>query len=310
MDDENLENDNAPSEVRENFTTLKKVSLHLGAHKTATTHLQRSLGRAHRRLRQRGIALHVAEKLRKEGVVLGPDVEKVATPELLATWRSHFIEATEGFEKVVISDENLLGAHHRPGLPEHLKMYKTAAKRLAKFEQVFAGTEMTVFLGIRNPTDYLESSFSQSLVHGRWASVDEFLESAPVSSIAWAPLVKALAERQPVVLWRYEDYSQLFPQIISRLVDPDLADRVKPEGQKHQIGLSVKAVEMILENKILNAVRTRAEFALSVRDMFPPESETDKFRFYDRISRMEAMTAYEKDVEEIKSIPNVTFLRP
>ncbi|EBA05099.1 hypothetical protein RB2150_13456 [Rhodobacteraceae bacterium HTCC2150] len=310
MDEMNVGTSVSRADVDLGFNTLKSVSLHLGAHKTATTHLQRSLARAHRRLRQRGIGLHVAEKLRNEGVIMGPDVEKSASPETIQTWRNHFIKATDGFERVVISDENLLGAHHRPGLPPHLKMYKTAAKRLAKLEQVFADTEMTVFLGIRNPTDYLESSFSQSLVHGRWASVEEFLESAPVASIQWAPLVKSLAERLPVVLWRYEDYSQLFPQIISNLVDPELADRIKPEGQKHQIGLSVKAVEMILDNKVLHAVRTRAEFALSVRDMFPPENETDKFRFYDRLSRMEGMTAYEKDVEEIKSIPNVTFLRP
>jgi len=310
MDSDQTENRDGPLAMADGFSTLKQVSLHLGAHKTATTHLQRSLSRAHRRLSQHGVALHVAEKLRTQGIIIPPNVQEFATPDQIAKWRVHFAAAAEGFEKLIVSDENLLGAHHRPGLPPNLKMYKTAAARLDVLQQVFAGTETRVFLAVRNPTDYLESSFSQSLIHGRWAPVEKFLQSAPVSSILWAPIVRGLAQRLPVTLWRYEDYSQIFTKIIAEMALPDLADRVKPAGEKHQVGLSIKAAEMILANNVLRAVRSRAEYALAVRDMFPPENDNDKFRFYDHQSRMEAMTSYEHDIEEMKTIPNVTFLRP
>ena len=140
--------------------------------------------------------------------------------------------------------------------------------------------------------------------------MQEFRETAPVAEVIWAPVIRKLAALFPVTLWRHEDYMPVFPQIIAQMATPELVDIIKPVPEKHQVALSAKAVEMILDNKIPLSRTTRSEFAKSVRELFPTGKEHKKFRFYDRLERMEGMASYERDVEEIKSIPNVTFLRP
>lgn len=190
----------------------KAWRIHIGAHKTATTHLQEIMAARSGALSEAGIhhtdmrgnwllectlergkdwwkRLNVSRRLRARRAVAQMESE-TALPVLLV---SH---------EQIIDDISGLFAD---------RYYPDAGRRLGDLMLALSGREVTLFLSLRSHAQLLPSAYCQCLRTGRWdiPSLDN-LEPWALSNVAtWTDLVRRLRRACPraeLVAWKFEDY--------------------------------------------------------------------------------------------------------
>ena len=155
---------------------LVEVILHIGAHRTGTTSLQRALNRNRRNLIQNRVAYWgpgVTRSGRFSGLLRGPGLEAGETARRIA--RDRGVIALElqrlqarGLEALLISEENILGsmgANLRSGL-----LYPGLAERLGRFRAAFGDRCTRIGLAIRP----LDAYWASALAYGLEAGVARF----------------------------------------------------------------------------------------------------------------------------------------
>lgn len=288
------------------------VAFHIGAHKTATTHLQRSLRSAAGQLAGLGVQYYGPDTLRLPGRSLqslfglkhqaADDLVNRSAAEQLARLRK------DG-HRLVFSEENFIGALNTPNGRKMKCRYKVADARITGLSAAM-GQSIDIHLAVRRPTAFLNSAYCQLLLGGRVQPLKHYLKSHGIASVDWVDLVSRLRAARgvgAVTVWRYEDYGTLFPQIIAGLVGQDAAASVTPPRRRVNRGLSAAAVAQVLEQAGdvtgENSARA-ARKALPVEDGHPP---------FDGFSEKEhaiSDAAYARQIAAIAQMDGVNLLRP
>lgn len=195
------------------------------------------------------------------------------------------------------------------------RLYPAVETRIHVLSQIFAGHEVQLFLGIRNPATWLPALFANSTAE----TMEKFLRGRPASAFLWSELVERLRRIWPgmsMTLWCNEDMPLIWPGLIRRMagledgapftgefsflpeiMTPEgvgkftayLADRPDlPEDEKHRVTIA------FLE-KFSDETRMLEELDL------PGWSQT----LIDQLSN-----SYDQDTRKIMGIPGVTFLQP
>lgn len=151
----------------------QQVHLHLGAHKTATTHLQQIF------LANRGFVA-------KEGVHYDGPVH-LRSKKWLTAFRGFAGSAPRNMKRPeytrlrakqplaplwLISEENLIGGPgdliRKPGL------YPLVGKRLRSFRRLFPATEVKIFFALRSYDTFLRSCYCEIVRNNEYFSWDHF----------------------------------------------------------------------------------------------------------------------------------------
>ncbi|WP_281826737.1 hypothetical protein [Jannaschia rubra] len=189
------------------------VTLHLGAHRTGTTSLQRLLDRNVAHLNRRGVAIWGPRRTRT-GLLAGvmgdparfsggddPHLHRAAGR--IAISRADL--SASGIGRLVISDENLLG-----GLRENLLLaqpYPTAGARLRRLDRAVPGIDRVV-LAIRAPDAWWASVFAFLITRG-FAPPDRMTVDAIVAAhYGWRQVILDVADAMPrarLTVWTFED---------------------------------------------------------------------------------------------------------
>jgi hypothetical protein len=209
----------------------KELRVHLGAHKTATTHLQDTLA-AHRP----ALLDHDVDIL--SGGKFKPLVRRDARTEGLRhrLWRywpglmsRQFItdlERLSGAHTLLLSDEDLLGHTDEqitnPLYPKLRGLH--LIRRLAD-----RGAKVSLFLGIRSLDGLVPSAYAQMLKslpppEGGMEAVRARLAENPPS---WTELIERIREELPGMelrVWRYEDYQKNWRDILRFYVGRDTGE--------------------------------------------------------------------------------------
>jgi len=288
------------------------VAFHIGAHKTATSHLQRSLKRAREALSAQGVQYYGPDHFRVPGQSIqalfgsGPetgieDTKKRATAQMQALCKDG--------HRLVMSEENFIGPlNQRHGLAMKQR-YTLASDRLAELSNAI-GQDIDVFLAIRRPTAFINSAYCQMLLGGRVQPVEVFQKRNPLSSVDWIDLVARLRSAHGVggvTVWQYEDYGALFAQIMSALIGPDTAQLVTPRPRYINRGLSTAAVAHVLAQEG-DAGGTKA--AIAARNMLPVEEGHSAFDGFAPEEHEIGDAAYARQIRSIAQMQGVTLLRP
>ncbi len=234
-------------------TLPSTVVLHLGAHKTASTHLQHAIMAA---LPLDGVAFAGPRMLRGPGVSLPErfgfplDPADAQVSDLSA--HDALLALSGGAERLVLSEETFAGKLQRGWGRIPTPLYFTAPGRLERLAQIIkeaGGPAIDLCLGIRNPTDYLGSAYSQILNGNRAILPEKYREKNPFEIIDWIDYcarLRAIPGIGSVTVWRYEDYAAVFDQICVAMVGTpniqSLAERIQPR-------LSEQAVDAVLLGK-------------------------------------------------------------
>lgn len=185
-----------------------KLHLHLGAHKTATTHFQNvllsnmSLYKNH--------SHYVPMEEFRELVTHGPKLwDPCCNKEIEA-----YLGQLEQIEKqnLIISDENIIGNAKDIYLSGQLycKM-EERLERLKAFISTFS--EATIWISVRSMDTFIPSMYCESLLHWRFRPFCRvFLGHCEQS---WIPVISALSTQFPTVkinVVLYEEYETVLPK--------------------------------------------------------------------------------------------------
>ena len=288
--------------------------VHIGAHKTASTHLQIGLRRAEGALAQHGIALFTPPALRapelglQDYLGLSPDDE--AAGEHGARLRAAFGRPAE---RLVISEENILGNAHAHDMIRSRRFYPRAETVVPRVLDLLPSGPKTLALAIRDPASFLTSAYSQRLMSGVPDRFDHFLEGLSPLQMSWFDLVSRLRAALPdarIVIWRFEDYPSIAGPVLRALLGPPAAEVPLAHAAAHP-GLSARAhLAVMAEAPALSAMDRDAarERIAALREAHPKAPDAPAFDpFLPRI-KAQSLRAYREDVARIAKVAGVTLL--
>lgn len=129
------------------------VTLHIGAHRTATTTFQHSVRQHLAALHERGVGFWGPERTRKSvfpGLFQNSTAPRKRNPALRAQGRARMLAARaehDGLKQLLVSDENMLGS-----CADSLRnraLYPAAGERMARTAAAFGGRVNRIVLSIR-----------------------------------------------------------------------------------------------------------------------------------------------------------------
>ncbi|KAA9004784.1 hypothetical protein [Histidinibacterium aquaticum] len=288
-----------------------RLVLHLGAHKTASTHFQRGLRRGRGRLERADARLYTPPDLRKGadladwfGVSFQTGLRRATwTPELLARMAG-------GAGRLVVSEENLLGQMTGASDCGEPSLYPQAGLRLSA---VSAGTDplpISLFIAIRDPASYLVSAYGQSLFGGYGQDFGTFVARCPLEGVDWCDLAErllAVPRVSELVVWRQEDYPAVAPAAANALAGADVARQGWFDHAPMHRGLSARAVA-----EALKAPRgpERIRAAGAARRQFPVTEEEPAFRPFDAEALAVSREFYDEQWATLAEMAGVRRLLP
>lgn len=188
------------------------LHLHLGAHKTGSTYLQKSFLASLQSFDSVGISyIPLAESRSlvlpavqgKSAFMGAPSTVIVGCRDLLADrFREH--------GAVLLSDENLLGSLYRFSGARGL--YPSSQANIRSLLNIVGrDVEVIVYLSVRSYASWLQSAYVQLLKRRRLVTFADFIRNVRFSSLSWLGLVERISHSVPgakIVIWPYELFAK------------------------------------------------------------------------------------------------------
>ena len=279
------------------------IRLHLGAHKTASTHLQHSLRRHRVALANAGLVWLDPDDLRGPPLNAGQLAES-GDPALAAA-----LVARAG-GAAVVSDENLLGSAHLRGARGDQRLYPDADARLTRLLGATGWRGVALFLGVRDPAAFLASAYTQRLMSGRVSDFATYLDGADPAMLAWSDLAARLLAVPGVTaltVWRQEDYPAVWPDLMARMLPDGLGAGVAPLPQVVHPGMSAAAHAAFMAQ--VAAGTPPDGLARRLRRDLPKSPTRPGYRPFDATTRAASAAAYAVDMDRVARLPGATLLR-
>ena len=295
---------------------VRQWRIHLGAHKTATSHLQETLAAVRDDLvgqgvdfipnplvRQRNLARTLSQRRPIARLpIVGRAYMRAAIESVVAPLRA-------GPEVVVLSEENIVG------VPEHMlkvPSYPQAEPNVGRLASLAGRAEVMFFLSIRSYDTLLPSAYVETLKHalpppgGFQEAVAELLARSP----SWFDLVsriRAAAPGIPLRIWRQEDYRANARAIMEAVCGcalgplPEISDPTWTRSPSADAIATAEALPRDLP---------RAERLTRVREIFAAaEPGADPFRPFGTAERQRLRAQYEADLERIARVHPDVLMR-
>lgn len=291
---------------------LASIALLVGAHKTASTHLQNTLLSAKTRLAAEGVGVIGPHDVRRHlRLAMQPDRRSAA--EVTALARAALDRLCPGARHVVVMEENTLGATSRNLLlGEKGLIYPFAARRLREAIACFGGAEVRVGLAIRNPADFLPSCWSESLLQTAWQPFADFAAGTPPNMPRWLWLANRMLKVTPgLTIWKYEDYPAVLPQIIDWATGlRGFGATVAPYETTTRIGLSQLAADRVHAKMLLDPSREHRVLMRRSRYAAPVSERYPRFDPWTAAERARFEAIYADDLLELATSSAIRWLMP
>ncbi len=249
---------------------MTSIRFHIGAHKTATTHLQMTLAGCSFEAGTRHVPL---KRLRR---TLTSPVRK---QRLHLPWHRWYRGTW------LFSDENILGT-----TANALELYPDPAHALRHFMDC----DLSIFLAVRSYDSFFSSAYGERLWHHPWQPFE-----ARMPQRRWTDLVADLQRDLPDVpihVWRYEDYRNHASDIAQYYAGGMIREFGPPLRENPKSGFSARAVEEMAE---FADRRPRKSRVLAIRDRFPVGDEYPRFDPWTTDQRQQLQSLYAEDVERL-----------
>jgi hypothetical protein len=283
-----------------------EIRLHIGAHKTATTHLQTALNANKRHILQSGCVYLSTQFVRKIGLLKGVHSNHWETSNPSDKFHSleQFFVIPEGYPKrILISEEDVLGL----SIDLLEGIYPRAKSRLAPWAALAGGDAMQIFLSVRDYATILPSAYSQALRDGfSLIPFEGYTQHWIRTRPSWVRMIHTIVEifgASRLTVWTTEYYSERPGDVLYSLSGAELSEfpLPAPEGTRR---LSAGAVKEIQQ---LDPSLSRAARRLAVQELLRHEDSTDVFDPLSQTDKALLSDWYRSDLECIARM-GVTFL--
>lgn len=229
---------------------LRNLFFMIGAHKTASTHFQRSM-------------VANADVLAPYDVSIVPPVpiganlfpiknllrEKVDA-KLLQAAGERFLETYgKDAKSIMLMNENIPGTLGANMLLAGDQLYKFGPKRLKRMLTLFPGHHHVIGLAIRNPATFVVSAWQEHLKGQQFHSFDDYIKGINLNALSWVNYIErmrnAVETDLPFVVWRYEDYAEVRNQIVALFAAPEAVEKITWLEETSNQGLSANAIDFL-----------------------------------------------------------------
>lgn len=288
-----------------------QIILHIGAHKTASTHLQLAMARARRALQGHEVAYFGPDELRRKGLGV-PEYLSAPTDDPLQAGRIRAALAVP-CRRLVLSDENLLGNAHNVELIHTARLYDRAVVRLSRLAALLPAGQVVLALAIRNPAGFLASAYAQRLMSGKLETYAEYARGLDPSRLCWCDLLERVQSAMPGAtyhVWRYEDYPANAPDVLRALLG-EAASVARPGLGVAHPGLSARAHEVLMNEAAALAGQGEEAIRVRVKELrvaWPKGAQHPGLQPHDAATLQRADAAYAQDCARIASLRGVCAL--
>ena len=280
-----------------------------GAHKTASTHFERSLSELGPLLEKRKIAvLPPAVMYDPIEQITNKVVSGVHPDTVREDMTAALAELAPGAETILMFDENLLGGTQSNLLFDEGCLYPWAGRRLKRFKSVLPEeAKVRVGLATRNLATFLPSAYGESLHHGPYVPFDTYLNPELLPSLSWANLVERLREAMecPVFVWRFEDYPEVGTAVVNEILGRGLSTKFSTARAPDRVGLSARAIEEI--EKAHRNKKAKPD-AKKLRQTYPKSVLYPGFKPFASEIVEELSTRYDADFAEMAEMRRVSLI--
>lgn len=252
---------------------MSRIRFHIGAHKTATTHLQLTLAGCSFVAGTRYVPL---KRLRR---TLTSPVRK-GRPHL--PWHRWFGGTW------LFSDENILGTTEQA-----LQLYPDPARAL----RAFADCGLSVFLCVRCYDSFLASAYGERLWRHRYRPF-----SAELPSRRWTDVVAELQRELPAVpvfVWKYEDYRDHAREIAQHYAGGAISAFGPDLPLDPKSGFSAQAVA---EMARFAQQRPAKAQVLQIRSRYPVSDAYPRFNPWSPVQQAQLREMYAEDLGALAPI--------
>jgi hypothetical protein len=227
---------------------LEELRIHIGAHKTATTHVQDVLAANRSLLAEQGIDYLPRRVIRGARLLIAMH-KNFRQAELISHESRNFAEIVSPLRtvgpKLLISEEDIIGM----SADLLIGLYPHAIKRLLPWSEAINRETTSLFLSIRNLADILPSAYSQAVRDGANVGpirqyIDKWLHTTP----KWSDLISRVREQFPKAtfkVWTLDNYISDRAKILSQLSGAQCLSFVDLPKPKSTTILSLAAIEEI-----------------------------------------------------------------
>jgi hypothetical protein len=282
---------------------MARTILHVGAHKTATTYMQRKLAINESALAARGIHYDELDVLRKNfsGALQDPPR---GNREFIARLRDRIRTG-----HVIVSEENM------PGMPGDLMRsgvyYAGARDRLMRVRTLLGVEAPEIFMGLREYSSFLVSMYCEHIRHREFIRFADYFELYRKSDFSWVKVVGDIVAAMPnaqVKLWDFTNFRTLENKVFSEMLGQDAGFLTAPNGPVRE-SFSDAAIRSY---EALSAVLSHPELKSLIK---PIARALPKGDVNDAFNPLAAETAavlkqqYRQDLKTIaRTFPSVEFI--
>lgn len=299
----------ASGDASDRLPRVREWRVHLGVHKTATTHLQKTLALARERLAaEHGIDYLPMQEVRPvvHGLLHRRRWRYLAGGRFLQSeLESALGRLRLGPPSVLVSEENLLGlVYHILVVPRPLPLLERRVRAVATLGR---GADLTLFLSIRRFDEVYRGAYVTGLNYFRLDR--QLLEAARRAAASrpprWTDIIRRIQRAAPgarLRVWRQEDYARdagtILAGVLGRPVD-DLPRLPPPEGTVTPPAAVVEAIED-LHRTTPRDVRGN-EWARRVDEVLrAPPAGTERFSPFPPADVDRCAEAYAEDLAEMR----------
>lgn len=236
-------------------TGKRNWRVHIGAHKTGTTHIQDTLALRLGALAGHGVDYPTRETLRRARLAscVRPAGGKLKDlgwiRNLRRAWVLSRIRSDRGLPTLLVSEEQIVGLSD--GLLGPV-LYPEAEARLRKLREFTRGEPTVVILTVRNPADIIPSAYSQCLRAGARGlpSIEQIRRQALAAPPSWTDLLRRIRKGFPeaeLMVCPFEDYIANPGPYLDLIAGKPVGDWPALAAPASTRGLSAPSIRRILE---------------------------------------------------------------
>ena len=283
--------------------------VHLGAHKTGTTTLQRLLHFSQAELAERQVVAVVDHVEIREAVgpsFLGTDQAAEGLRALLAG------PFEPGVESVIYSFEGHLGTpfaqRDRPGAPGLYPRRRVPLEFLAPILQGISAT-IEIAYTVRRQASLIESYYLQAVKEGSSPTFEEYCEGLVLDDISWVPLLSEIADALgiPITMFEYQSADKT-SSVVERMLDRYLPGFDAPEREEWKntaysargLEIALRVQPLLKDKQEQRLLRRFIQRSFSSLNEPPPVLLAPEQR-----EQLDAL--YVADIAALRSLPRLTL---
>jgi hypothetical protein len=290
----------------------QSIALHIGAHKTGSSHLQKVIYENRVMLSDAGIRCYGPGFLRKRGcnlaAMFGMSWSKGPLPN--RTPHEQLAYLAKGNNRLVFSEENFVETLSDKNGRVSLPIYPLAIERVTELVAAWAPIKPQLFLAVRNPATFLASAYSQVLFGSVYIEPRQYRARNDWRKIDWADYItklRTITGVSDIYVWRQEDYDLTHRLILRRMLRWQAGGRIETiKGRVHQ-SLSAHAVRQTLA---WAQDGETGHLAAKSRKLFPISADNKAFGLYAAETLVRAGQVYDAQMAQIEAMDGVTVLQP